>query len=223
MIPQLAVAVCCQRAKCIAPQGDVSTTAQVFFSSADRRTKNWLRMRFPLGSSSPRENVMRCSFPVRLHLWRCLPLLLTLLILGGCGFFGHKTADTSPTSAKAHKVVKTAYSQMGKQYRLGGSSPQKGFDCSGLIWWAYRQHGVKVPRITTDQAKTGQAVPTTNPRPGDIVVFRTGDSPRGLHTGIYAGDGSFIHSPRKGERVRMESLNIPYWKSKLIAVRRVVR
>lgn len=166
---------------------------------------------------------MRCSLPVCARFWRNLPLLFALLLLGGCGFFGQKTADSGPAPVKAHKVVKTAYSQMGKQYRSGGASPQKGFDCSGLIWWAYRQNGVTVPRITTDQAKTGQAVPKARPRAGDIVVFRTGNSPRGLHTGIYAGGGSFIHSPRSGERVRMESLDIPYWKSKLIAVRRVVR
>ena len=166
---------------------------------------------------------MRCFLLLPLRSLRCAPLLLCLLLLGGCGFFGQRTADNGPAPVKAHKVVKTAYSQMGKQYRSGGASPQKGFDCSGLIWWAYRQHGVSVPRITTDQAKTGHAVPKARPRPGDIVVFRTGNSPRGLHTGIYAGGGSFIHSPRKGERVRMESLDVPYWKSKLIAVRRVVK
>ncbi|WP_165078457.1 MULTISPECIES: C40 family peptidase [unclassified Desulfovibrio] len=165
---------------------------------------------------------MRCFMLVPLRSLRYAPLLIGLLLLGGCGFFGQRTADNGPAPVKAHKVVKTAYSQMGKQYRSGGASPQKGFDCSGLIWWAYRQHGVSVPRITTDQAKTGHAVPKARPRAGDIVVFRTGNSPRGLHTGIYAGGGSFIHSPRKGERVRMESLNVPYWKSKLIAVRRVV-
>ncbi|MCD7984790.1 MAG: C40 family peptidase [Desulfovibrio sp.] len=120
-------------------------------------------------------------------------------------------------------MVHTAYSQMGKKYRLGGASPQKGFDCSGLIWWAYRQNGLNVPRITVDQARAGQSVPKNLARPGDIVVFRTGQSPRGLHTGIYAGGDSFIHSPRRGERVRMESMNIPYWRSKLISVRRVVR
>ncbi|MBD5626607.1 MAG: C40 family peptidase [Desulfovibrio sp.] len=165
---------------------------------------------------------MRCFMLVPLRSLRYAPLLIGLLLLGGCGFFGQRTADNGPAPVKAHKVVKTAYSQMGKQYRSGGASPQKGFDCSGLIWWAYRQHGVSVPRITTDQAKTGHAVPKARPRAGDIVVFRTGNSPRGLHTGIYAGGGSFIHSPRKGERVRMESLDVPYWKSKLIAVRRVV-
>jgi cell wall-associated NlpC family hydrolase len=111
---------------------------------------------------------------------------------------------------------------MGKKYRPGGASPQKGFDCSGLIWWAYRENGVKVPRITTDQANAGQKIPLSDARQGDILVFRTGSGPRGLHTGIYAGGNSFIHSPRRGENVRVESLEVPYWRNKLIAVRRVV-
>ena len=122
----------------------------------------------------------------------------------------------------ARKAVKTAYTQMGKKYRSGGASPQKGFDCSGLIWWAYRENGVKVPRITTDQAHAGQQVPLSAARQGDILVFRTGSGPRGLHTGIYTGGNSFIHSPRQGENVRVESLEVPYWRNKLIAVRRVV-
>lgn len=154
--------------------------------------------------------------------WRaCVLGPLLALLLSGCGMF--RPADNGPAPVKAQKVVHTAYSQMGKQYRLGGASPQKGFDCSGLIWWAYRQNGMSVPRVTVDQARAGQSVPKGLARPGDIVVFRTGQSPRGLHTGIYAGDDSFIHSPRRGERVRMESMNIPYWRSKLISVRRVVR
>ncbi len=150
----------------------------------------------------------------------CVLGLFFLLLLSGCGLL--KPAGNGPTPVKAQKVVHTAYAQMGKKYRLGGASPQKGFDCSGLIWWVYRQNGLKVPRITTEQAKAGRAVPRSLARPGDIVVFRTGQSPRGLHTGIYAGGNAFIHSPRRGERVRMESMNIPYWRKKLIAVRRVV-
>lgn len=150
----------------------------------------------------------------------CILGLLFAILLSGCGLL--RPTGNGPAPAQAQKVVHTAYAQMGKKYRLGGASPQKGFDCSGLIWWAYRQNGLKVPRITTDQAKAGQPVPKNLARPGDIVVFRTGQSPRGLHTGIYAGGDAFIHSPRRGERVRMESMNIPYWRKKLISVRRVV-
>ncbi|MDO5483838.1 MAG: C40 family peptidase [Desulfovibrionaceae bacterium] len=112
---------------------------------------------------------------------------------------------------------------MGKKYRMGGASPSKGFDCSGLVYWAYRKNGLSVPRVTTDQARAGKAVSRSQLKPGDIVVFRTGQSPRGLHTGIYAGGGSFIHSPRAGERVRMESMDINYWKKRLVTARRIVR
>ena len=90
--------------------------------------------------------------------WRaCVLGPLLALLLSGCGMF--RPADNGPAPVKAQKVVHTAYSQMGKQYRLGGASPQKGFDCSGLIWWAYRQNGMSVPRVTVDQARAGQSVP----------------------------------------------------------------
>lgn len=154
-------------------------------------------------------------------LYPALGALLLAVLLTGCGMRRPAGNDYAPVAAQ--KVVSTAFTQMGAKYRLGGASPNKGFDCSGLIWWAYKQNGLKVPRITTDQAKAGAKVAKSSARPGDIVVFRTGSSPRGLHTGIYAGDDSFIHSPRRGERVRAESINEPYWRDKLIAVRRVVR
>lgn len=141
--------------------------------------------------------------------------------LSACGFKFSK--DTGPKgSATGQKIVSTAYSQMGQKYRSGGDSPGKGFDCSGLIWWTYKRHGIQVPRITTAQASTGRSIPKQQAKAGDIVVFRTGRGPRGLHTGIYSGNGTFIHSPRNGERVRMESMDIPYWKQKLIGVRRIV-
>ena len=103
---------------------------------------------------------------------------LSVLLLSGCGLLG-RNVDTGPTPEAAKGVVRTAYAQMGKNYRSGGASPQKGFDCSGLIWWVYNKNGVKVPRITVDQARIGQSVPREQVRPGDIVVFRTSASPRG--------------------------------------------
>jgi cell wall-associated NlpC family hydrolase len=168
-----------------------------------------------------------CSMEAAMHthswrVWRNMALLLVCaVLLTACGAF-RSAPDSGPAPESARKAVKTAYTQMGKKYRSGGASPQKGFDCSGLIWWAYRENGVKVPRITTDQAHAGQQVPLSAARQGDILVFRTGSGPRGLHTGIYTGGNSFIHSPRQGENVRVESLEVPYWRNKLIAVRRVV-
>ena len=122
--------------------------------------------------------------------------------------------------ASGQSVVKTARSAIGTPYVRGGRNPG-GFDCSGLIWWAYRQNGLKVPRVTVDQARAGYAVPKSSPRPGDIMVFRTSSGPRGLHTGIYAGNNTFIHSPSRGKTVRRENMQ-PYWGNRLIAVRRIV-
>lgn len=150
-----------------------------------------------------------------------LPAFLLLLalpvLLAGCG--ASQNFSDSGAHPKAQLAVRDAYAQMGKPYRLGGASPRQGFDCSGLVYWAYGKNGVKVPRMTKDQINAGHGVSKSSPLPGDIVVFRIGRN--SLHTGLYAGGNSFIHAPRKGTNVRMESLSSPYWSKKLISVRRV--
>jgi len=118
-------------------------------------------------------------------------------------------------------VVKTARSQIGAPYKYGGASPNTGFDCSGLIQWSYNQYGVKVPRRASEQAKAGKAVKKSELRHGDIVVFRiSGRS--GIHTGMYSGDGRFIHSPSAGKKIREDSLNTDYWKRRYVSARRVI-
>jgi cell wall-associated NlpC family hydrolase len=151
----------------------------------------------------------------------CLIALFFALLLSGCGFL--KSSDTAPAPPLAHKVVNAAYSQIGKKYLSGGKSPQAGFDCSGLVWWAYQKNGLTVPRRTVEQARAGDAVPRGNARPGDIVVFRAARAVNGLHTGLYAGNNTFIHSPRTGSQVRAENMDQPYWNNTLLTVRRIVR
>lgn len=145
-----------------------------------------------------------------------------LVALTGCGLkqivlpSGKKSTDAL-APAKANQVVATVRKQIGVHYRYGGSTP-RGFDCSGLIWWGYKQHGINVPRVAADQATTGRGVSVSAALPGDILVFRTTS---GLHTGLYAGNGVFIHAPSSGKRVREESLKSTYWRPRLTAVRRV--
>lgn len=148
-----------------------------------------------------------------------IPLCLSLQ---GCGFlsFSQNSDDLSVT-AKKETVIKTACSQIGKKYRAGEASPHKGFDCSGLVWWSYRQHGISVPRITVDQAKAGRAVSRKQARPGDILVFKTSNSPHGLHTGLYYGKGKFVHSPSSGKTVTLQKLAGSWWDNKLVAIRRI--
>ncbi len=123
---------------------------------------------------------------------------------------------------KANDVVRTVQSQLGVKYVLGGASPNIGFDCSGLLHWAYKQHGIDIPRITTDQAYAGRSVALKNIQPGDILVFSQDSAPNKLHTGIYIGDSKFIHSPNSKSVVREESINVAYWQQSLVLARRII-
>ena len=153
-------------------------------------------------------------------------LLCFFVLWGMVGCGAHRSPPVAPTKTPlvAKKSVESAYSQIGTRYRSGGNSPGKGFDCSGFVQWAYGQQGISLPRVTTDQARTGRLVaPKEGLQPADILVFKNRQGPRGLHTGLYTGNGQFIHSPRKGERVRVENLEVAYWNSSLIGARRLIK
>lgn len=155
-----------------------------------------------------------------------LAILMLALCTGCAGLFGSpssKSTSTISSKVPGHRVAQTAYSQRGKRYRLGCASPSSGFDCSGLVWWSYKKHGITIPRITTDQARIGCPVKRKDARPGDIIVFKTSGSPRGLHTGLYYGNNTFVHSPKPGATVRLENMNKDYWKRSLVSIRRVIR
>ncbi|MGH7628459.1 MAG: C40 family peptidase, partial [Gemmatimonadales bacterium] len=107
-------------------------------------------------------------------------------------------AEGAAPAALADSVVATALEALGTDYRLGGTASD-GFDCSGLIQHAYGRHGIKLPRVSRDQAREGKPVKRDldTLRPGDILTF----SQRGgrvTHVGLYLGDGRFVHSARRG-------------------------
>ncbi len=146
-----------------------------------------------------------------------------LLQLTACGTRRPEYVPPAGTAPAARKVVENAYSQVGARYRSGGCTPSKGFDCSGLVQWAYASSGIKVPRITADQARVGRLVSPNSLQPADILVFKNGRGRRGLHTAIYTGNGRFIHSPSNGQRVRTDSLELDHWKNTFIGARRVIQ
>ena len=88
-------------------------------------------------------------------------------------------------------------------YVFSGVTPQ-GWDCSGLVYWTYQQLGITLEHSATAQSKAGTR--TTNPMPGDIVAFHYGNSKSSFHTGIYLGNGKFIHSYRLGMRTVIDSV-----------------
>jgi cell wall-associated NlpC family hydrolase len=110
---------------------------------------------------------------------------------------------------------------VGVRYHYGGSSPDTGFDCSGLVTHVFeRAWGVEVPRGTEAQRTVGRAVKLKDLQPGDLVFYDTRNRPYS-HVGIYLGDGNFVHAPRPGQRVRIESINNPYWRVRFNGARRV--
>ena len=121
--------------------------------------------------------------------------------------------------ASGQSVVKTARSAIGTPYVSGGRNPG-GFDCSGLVQWAYQSVGVKLPRTAREQSSIGQRIMRVEDmRAGDIVAFR--HPRRGYHTGIYVGDGKFVHSPRRRSSVKISSLDDPYFNNTFLGARRV--
>ena len=109
------------------------------------------------------------------------------------------------SKAFVHKVMKTAFSQVGNPYRYGGSKPETGFDCSGFVKWVYGQNDIKLPRSSGDMLASGSSVNRKELRPGDLVFF--GKKKRITHVGIYTGDNKYIHSPRTGKRIQESSLD----------------
>ncbi|EHJ48501.1 NLP/P60 protein [Solidesulfovibrio carbinoliphilus subsp. oakridgensis] len=151
-----------------------------------------------------------------------LTLMLALgLFLGGCAFSGGGREPYSIAPGTG-SVLDTARSQIGVPYRAAGQSPDRGFDCSGFVQWVYARHGVRLPRRTDDQLRTGRPVSKSELKTGDLVFFMPSSRSASLHVGIFDGHGGFIHSPSPGGRVREESILAPYWRTTYYAANRVL-
>jgi len=132
-----------------------------------------------------------------------------------------------PGTPLAMSVVETALGAMGTPYAWGGSSAN-GFDCSGLIQYAFGAHGMSLPRTSADQAKQGVAVERgmASLAPGDILTFSSGAGGTQVsHVGLYLGGGEFIHSATNGVQKGVLSATDPYgkwWWDRWVGARRIV-
>ena len=124
-------------------------------------------------------------------------------------------------SNKASQLVVNAMGFLGVPYRRGGNNAETGFDCSGFVRAIYEQSvGLLLPRRAEQQAAATQSIDKNDLQPGDLVFFNTLRRTFS-HVGIYVGDGKFIHSPKPGAEVRVESMGVSYWKSRFDGARRV--
>lgn len=110
---------------------------------------------------------------------------------------------------------------LGVEYRNGGRAPNQGFDCSGLVAHVFREaYGIQLPHNTLAQSELGVPVSFAELEPGDLVFYNTLDRPFS-HVGIYLGDSRFVHAPKSGSSVRVESLRTAYWSSRFDGARRI--
>jgi len=153
---------------------------------------------------------------------------------------GHKAkcttvkTDKNLTIAQAHKArvlkaQKTAMNklmnQIGKPYRWGGTSPRTGFDCSGLVYYAYKDLvKFRIPRTANEMyhLRDAAAVDRGELQSGDLVFFRTRGRGTADHVGVYVGNGKFIQSPRTGRDIQITSLSEDYWQRHYVGARRVM-
>lgn len=133
-----------------------------------------------------------------------VPLAAALAVLPVAPVTGTAGAETAPTP-HARTAVGYAQEHLGAPYRWGGTGP-RAFDCSGLVWAAYRAAGIRLPRTSRSQYRTGHPVGRSALKPGDLVFFGNG-SRSVSHVGIYVGNGRMIHSPRPGRTVTVATVD----------------
>jgi cell wall-associated NlpC family hydrolase len=132
---------------------------------------------------------------------------------------GHTTP--SGWQAKAQEVLINALSLTGIKYKYGGSNPDTGFDCSGFVRYVFSQAAnLTLPPTARAISQIGKTVKKDELQPGDLVFFNTLKSAFS-HVGIYVGDNKFVHAPRTGGAVRVESMQTSYWASRYNGAQRL--
>jgi cell wall-associated NlpC family hydrolase len=122
----------------------------------------------------------------------------------------------------AQDVKDQALDLIGVHYKFGGQSPERGLDCSGLVKYVFEHvTGVALPRSARDQAKVGEKVEREDLQPGDLVFFNTRRAAFS-HVGIYLGDNTFVHAPRKRSSVQIAHMDGQYWKKRFNGARRLL-
>jgi len=147
---------------------------------------------------------------------RCSALLFAAALATGCG----STRDLSSSQERVQdRATQVALSMVGKPYRYGGNSPQRGFDCSGLIQYSYARAGVRLPHGTTHLRRTSRPISKRNLRRGDLVFFDQ-EGKSSSHVAIYIGGNRFVHAPSSGKHVHVADFS-KYWNKYFNEARRL--
>ena len=144
-------------------------------------------------------------------------LFFCALTLAGCTGISPRT---KPPPAQTPETVIQALAAAGVPYHRGGQSPASGFDCSGLVAHVFQEaYGIRLPHNARAQSRMGRPVSPNRLQAGDLVFYNT-ERPFS-HVGIYLGDDRFIHAPKPGASVRVESMRSRYWERRFDGARRI--
>jgi cell wall-associated NlpC family hydrolase len=128
----------------------------------------------------------------------------------------HTKTPPPPKPSLGEQAATIALRAVGVPYRWGGASPESGFDCSGLVHWAYGHLGIELPHSSYALYELGSRVSRGELRPGDMLFFS------GLgHMGLYLGGGRMVHAPQSGRTVEIVTLENSHYGERLVAARRV--
>ncbi|MBC3935889.1 C40 family peptidase [Undibacterium sp. CY7W] len=167
------------------------------------------------------------------RLLRNAKLVLVAACLQTCVISASMAADTTfPESSTAYLKLQElkqrasdltvkAMDFIGIHYKRGGNTPENGLDCSGFVRLVFKDAlGAELPRTSAEISRVGEKIDQKDLQPGDLVFYNT--LRRGFsHVGIYLGDNKFIHSPSAGGQVRIESMDLAYWKKRFNGARRI--
>ena len=172
--------------------------------------------------------MLRTTPTVRLTLLGALLGLATLVT--GCASAPEQAAPRSSSRivveprgvdmSIGNAIAELAMGMVGTRYRYGGADPAEGFDCSGLVFYAYTQAGYEVPRTSQEQFRAARKIALGDAGAGDLMFFQ--DQSKLSHVAIYLGEGLFVHAPATGQKVAIASLDSAYYQQHLVAVGRLL-
>ncbi|MFZ5724343.1 MAG: C40 family peptidase [Pseudomonadota bacterium] len=159
-----------------------------------------------------------------------LPVVWLAIMAAAVAETSGKPADAVVLADGGHAADRAirALDMLDRPYRRGGTSPESGFDCSGLVLHVFRSTAASsLPRTAHDLFRldlSGRAekVERAAIAAGDLLFFRIGRLGQRIdHVGIALGDGRFVHAPASGGVVRIDSLDMPYWSRHFAGARRL--
>ena len=121
-------------------------------------------------------------------------------------------SPVEPPLETANKASEIAVAQVGKMFKLGGASPEEGFDNSGIVYYALTQSGIKCPRTAAEMSKIGEKKTADKLKAGDILFFNMDDSEKTLFVALYIGDGKAVISTDEDKPVKIVDINSVWYK-----------